>query len=154
MDLAISYHSKHAAAAIKKIDDAVAEYRELEKVEQEKRDEIKAGDVVRLKSGGPCMVVSTIKENVALVTWFEEGDGIHECSTLLNTFEKARPPIPKPEPVIFENYLKKEFAALDSAFERALSEFKKPLVIRFDGPEGEKFTSFITDSYRSYHRRG
>lgn len=36
-------------------------------------DTIKAGDLVRLKSGGPVMTVDTVTTNGAICKWFKEG---------------------------------------------------------------------------------
>lgn len=47
--------------------------------------DIKAGDVVEIKSGGPRMVVSRIAEGVfesVVVTWFHEGCGEHRDEIL------------------------------------------------------------------------
>jgi uncharacterized protein YodC (DUF2158 family) len=45
-------------------------------------DEIKAGDLVQLKSGGPCMTVSHVLKNMAVCVWF---NGNQEKSLTVST---------------------------------------------------------------------
>ncbi len=39
------------------------------------KKEIKAGDVVRLKSGSPLLTVHDVYENCLCVTWYDEASG-------------------------------------------------------------------------------
>lgn len=52
--------------------------------------EIKAGDVVRLKSGGPDMTVGSVGYDSALAYWANEDGGIDSAMFGVKTLDKVR----------------------------------------------------------------
>ena len=63
--------------------------------------EIKVGDVVRLKSGGPAMTVTAIDEQKAFCEWFESTEQ-HQGTFVLAALEPSNPS-DRPKPTVFRD---------------------------------------------------
>ena len=56
--------------------------------------DLKLGDIVELKSGGPKMTIASLKQERAFCVWFNQRDAGHEEKTgefLIVTLKRVRP---------------------------------------------------------------